>query len=82
VVDLWSGGTAVFTNLVAVATVVMGIHTRSFTWVHWAVYVVRAPRRPCQHALVGRAHSARLLREADRMRHVEAVPPTTPTPPG
>jgi hypothetical protein len=46
VVDLWSGGTSVFTNLVAVVTVVMGLHSRSFTLVHWIVYVVSLPHLP------------------------------------
>ncbi len=40
VVDVWSGGTSVFTNVVGVVTVVMGLHTRSFTWIHWLFYVV------------------------------------------
>uniref|UniRef100_A0A0C3SL24 Phospholipid-transporting ATPase n=1 Tax=Guillardia theta (strain CCMP2712) TaxID=905079 RepID=A0A0C3SL24_GUITC len=37
--DLWGAGTTVLTNVIWTVTIVMGLHTRSWTWMHWFVYV-------------------------------------------
>mmetsp|Transcript_11831 Transcript_11831/g.27255 ORF Transcript_11831/g.27255 Transcript_11831/m.27255 type:complete len:1730 (-) Transcript_11831:60-5249(-) len=37
--DLWAAGTTTLTNVVWTVTIVMGLHTRSWTWMHWFVYV-------------------------------------------
>ncbi len=45
--DIYSAGTAVFTNILAVVLIVTGIITRSFTYIHWIVLVVSHPATLC-----------------------------------
>jgi len=36
---LWGAGTTVLSNVIIVVTCTMGIHTRSWSWIHWVVYL-------------------------------------------
>lgn len=36
---IWASGTAALTCVVATVNLVMGLHTRSWCWLHWLIYV-------------------------------------------